>query len=55
MARAHAQNGWSKSIFLENKVAINFDFRNGAKKSEYLDHPLQSYGQIFVTHATRVT
>ena len=28
---------------LENKVAINFDFRSGAKKSGYLDYPLQSY------------
>ena len=26
-------NGWSKSIVLENRVAINFDFRSGAKKS----------------------
>ena len=25
---------------------LNFDFRNGAKKSGRLDHPLQSYGQI---------
>ena len=24
-------NGWSKSIVLENKVVINFDFRHGAK------------------------
>ena len=37
-------NGWSKSIVLENKVAINFDFRSGAKKSGHLDYPLQSYG-----------
>ena len=35
-------NGWSKSIVLENKVAINFDFRSGAKKSGHLDYPLQS-------------
>ena len=54
MARARKTVGQNQ-FFLENKVAINFDFRNGAKKSEYLDHPLQSYGQIFVTHATRVT
>ena len=25
--------GWSKSIVLENKIAIKFDFRHGAKKS----------------------
>ena len=37
-------HGWSKSIVLENKVAINFDFRSGAKKSGHLDYPLQSYG-----------
>ena len=24
-------NGWSKSIVLENKVVLNFDFRHGAK------------------------
>ena len=24
-------NNWSKSIVLENKVFLNFDFRNGAK------------------------
>ena len=41
-------NGWSKSIVLENKVAINFDFRSGAKKSSHLDYPLQSYGPKFV-------
>ena len=41
-------NGWSKSIVLENKVAINFDFRSGAKKSSHLDHPLQGYGPKFV-------
>ena len=41
-------NGWSKSIVLENKVVVNFDFRHGAKKSGHLDHPLQSYGQIYV-------
>ena len=40
-------NGWSKSIVLENKVAINFDFRSGAKKSGHLDYPLQSYGPKF--------
>ena len=31
-------NGWSKSIFLENKVAVNFNFRNGAKKSGQSGH-----------------
>ena len=41
-------NGWSKSIVLENKVAINFDFRSRAKKSGHLDYPLQSYGPKFV-------
>ena len=41
-------NGWSKSIVLENKVAINFDFRSGAKKSGHLDYPFQSYGPKFV-------
>ena len=25
-------------------MAINFDFRSGAKKSGHLDYPLQSYG-----------
>ena len=40
-------NGWSKSFFLENKVVINFDFRHGAKQSGHLDHPLQSYYQIY--------
>ena len=45
--------GWSKSIVLENKVAINFDFRSGAKKSGHLDYPLQSYGpkQVIKNHA----
>ena len=47
-------NGWSKSIVLENKVAINFDFRSGAKKSGHLDYPLQSYGpkqvRLICTH-----
>ena len=42
-------NGWSKSIVLENKVAINFDFRSGAKKSGHLDYPFQSYGQKVIT------
>ena len=37
-------NGWSKSIVLEKKVAINFDFGSGAKQSGHLDYPLQSYG-----------
>ena len=32
------RNGWSKSIVLENKVVINFDFRSRAKKSGHLDH-----------------
>ena len=40
------RNGWSKSIVLENKVVINFDFRSGAKKSGHLDNPLQSYARI---------
>mgnify|MGYP004289720547 CR=1 FL=1 len=30
-------NGWSKSLLLENKVVINFDFRHGAKKSGQSD------------------
>ena len=34
-------------FFLENKVGMNFDFRNGAKKLGHLDHPLESYGQIY--------
>ena len=42
-------NGWSKSIFLENKVVINFDFRSGAKKSGHLDYPFKSYGPKFVS------
>ena len=37
-------NGWSKSIVLENKVVINFDFSRRAKRSGHLDYPLQSYG-----------
>ena len=37
-------SGWSKSVVLENKAVLNFDFRNGAKKLGPLDHPLQSYG-----------
>ena len=41
-------NGWSKSIVLENKVVINFDFRSGAKKSGHLDYPFKSYGPKFV-------
>ena len=36
-----------KINFLEKKVVINFDFRNGANKSGHLDHPLQSFGQIY--------
>ena len=42
-------NGWSKSLFLENKVVINFDVRSGAKKSGHLDYPLQSYGPKVIT------
>ena len=42
-------NGWSKSIVLENKVVINFDFRSGAKKSGHLDYPFKSYGPKFVS------
>ena len=26
---------------------LNYDFRNGAKKSGHFDHPLQSCGQIY--------
>ena len=37
----------AKIFFLENKVVLDFDFRHGAKKSGRLDHPLQSYGQIY--------
>ena len=33
---------WSKSIVLENKVFLNFDFRIG-----FLDHPLQSHSKIY--------
>ena len=40
-------DGWLKSIVVENKVVLNFDFRNGAKRSGHLDHLLQSYGQIY--------
>ena len=40
--------GWSKSIVLENKVVINFDFRHGAKKSGRLDHTLQSYSYLSI-------
>ena len=43
-------NGWSKSIVLENKVVISFDFRHGAKKSGHLDHPLQGYAKYFSTY-----
>ena len=38
-----------ESIVLENKVAINFDFRSGAKKSGHLDYPVQSYGPKVIT------
>ena len=34
--------GWSKSIVLENKVFLNFDFR-----IRHLDHPLQSHSKIY--------
>ena len=37
-----------KSIVLENKVVINFDFRSGAKKSGHLDYSFKSYGPKFV-------
>ena len=37
-------NGWSKSLFLENKVVINFNFRHGAKKSGQSGHSFRSYG-----------
>ena len=37
---------WSKSIVLENKVFINFDFRNGAKKSGHLDHRVTAISQF---------
>ena len=33
---------------MRRKVAINFDFRSGAKKSGHLDYPLQSYGPYFL-------
>ena len=49
VARARGGNGWSKSIFLKNKVVINFDFRSGAKKSGHLDYPFKSYGPKFVS------
>ena len=40
-------NGWSKSIVVEIKEVLHFDFRNEAKKSGHLDHLLQGYGQIY--------
>ena len=40
-------NGWSKSIVLENKVFLNFDFRNGSKKSGHLESNGQIYFNIF--------
>ena len=40
--------GWSKSIFLENKVVVNFDFRHGAKKSGQSGHPFRSYGYLWI-------
>ena len=36
----------SKSVVLENKVLLNFDFRHGAKKSSQSGHPFQSYGYL---------
>ena len=41
-----------KIDFLENKVAINFDFMGGAKKSGHLDYPFKSYGpkQVIKNH-----
>ena len=30
-----------------NRDPLNFDFRNGAKNSAHLNHPLQRYGQIY--------
>ena len=46
--------GWGSKPWLRlvklnrfRKIVLNFDFRNGAKKSGRLDHPLQSYGQIY--------
>ena len=35
------ENGWSKSPLSENKVALIFDFRDGARKS---CHWFRSYG-----------
>ena len=39
-------------------MAINFDFRSGAKKSGYLDYPLQSYGskevRLISTHPAEI-
>ena len=48
-AKSANKNGLSKSIVLENKVVINFDFRSGAKKSGHLDYPFQSYGPKVIT------
>ena len=42
-------NGWSKSIVLGNKAFLNFYLWSGAKKLGHLDHPLQSYGQIYIS------
>ena len=41
-------NVFSKSFFLENKVVLKFDFRNGSKKSGQLDHTLKSYGYLSI-------
>ena len=41
-------NDWSKSIVLENKMVINFDLRQGAKKSGQLGHPFRSYGYLSI-------
>ena len=38
-------------FFLDYKVFINVALRKGAKKSSHFDHPLQCYGQIYVTPA----
>ena len=39
--RSNFQTVGQNQLFLENKVAINFDFKN---KSGHLDYLLQSYG-----------
>ena len=45
---ANAVTVGQNNSYLENKVVINFDFRHGAKKSDYLDHILQSYGYLAI-------